>query len=45
MYYCQFKILIRARHFWSKMLVESVATFTLVTGKNSVVFTPALDPR
>ena len=30
---------------WSKMLVESVATFTLVTGKNSVVFIPALDPR
>ena len=45
MYYCQFKILIRVRYFWSKMLVESVATFTLVTGKNSVLFTPALDPR
>ena len=45
MYYCQFKILIRVRHFWSKMSVESVARFTLVTGKNSVVFTPALDPQ
>ena len=44
MYYCQLKI-IRVRHFWSKMLVESVATITLVTGKNSVVFTPALDPQ
>ena len=39
------KELISARLFWSKMLVESVVTFTLVTGKNGVVFTPALDPR